>query len=68
MLQLAMDANFCLRSKIRGASTQDPTLGPGWSYFVDYLPYSDFIKNYVDEEEASTHTKYLLDITDYNFR
>lgn len=55
MLQLAMDANFRLRSKLRGASSQDPTLGPGWSYFVNYLPYSEFIKNYVDEEEVCMH-------------
>ena len=47
-----MDANFQLRSKVRGVSSQDTTLGLGWSYFVDYLPYSDFIWNYINEEEV----------------
>ena len=62
-----MDANFWLRSKLRGASSQDPTSGPGWSYFVNYPPYSRFIKNYIDEEEVcrnSTCLKILLTTLD----
>lgn len=47
-----MDANFQLRSKLWGMSSQDTTLGPGWSYFVDYLPYSNFIQNYINEEKV----------------
>jgi hypothetical protein len=52
MLMVAMDANFRLRSKLRAALAKDPTLGSGLSYCVDYLPYSDFIKNYVDQDEV----------------
>lgn len=52
MLILAMDANFRLRSKLRGA-VSDPVLNPGWAYFVDYTPYSEFVAKYVDEEEVS---------------
>lgn len=60
MLQLAMDANFQLKSKLRGTSSQDPTLGLGWSYFVGHLPYSNFIKNYVDEDEVNTSTHCIV--------
>lgn len=52
MLILAMDTNFRLRSKLRGL-IKDPTLSPGWSYFVDYVPYSKFIASYVDQVEVS---------------
>ncbi|KAF7971126.1 hypothetical protein HWV62_22000 [Athelia sp. TMB] len=51
MLLLAMDANFHLRSKLRGISV-DPHLSPGWSYFVNHIPYASFIANYVDQAEA----------------
>ena len=51
-----MDANFRLRSKLRSVVNKNHTLGPGWSYFVDNGPYSDFIKDYVDEEEVYMST------------
>ena len=47
-----MDTNFRLRSKIQSINSQDPTLGPGWSYFVNHSPYADFIKDYMDEDEV----------------
>jgi hypothetical protein len=47
-----MDANFRLKSRLRGSGDKEPTLGLGWSYFVDNGPYSDFIKAYVDEDEV----------------
>jgi len=53
MLIVAMDTNFRLRSKLRGAVNKNHTLGLGWSYFVNNGPYSDFIKDYVDQEEVS---------------
>jgi hypothetical protein len=53
MLILAMDANFRLRSRLRGIN-KEPALGLGWAYFVNNGPYSDFIKDYVDEEEVRT--------------
>lgn len=52
MLTLAMDANFRLRSKLRGV-TSDPMLGAGLAYFVDHQPYAPFIAKYVDEAEVS---------------
>jgi hypothetical protein len=53
MLTVAMDANFRLKSRLRNTTKKELTLGMGWSYFVDNGPYSEFIKNYIDEEEVS---------------
>lgn len=50
-----MDANFRLRSRLRGSWYRDLSLAPGWAYFVDNGPYADFIRNYVDVDEVSTH-------------
>lgn len=50
-----MDANFRLRSKIRGVGTTDVLLNPGMAYFVQPEPYADFIKTAVDEDEASSY-------------
>lgn len=52
MLIVGMDANFRLRSKLRSLWSKDPTLCPGWAYFVNNGTYADFIKEYVDEEEV----------------
>lgn len=48
-----MDANFCLRSKIRGIRTTNVVLNPGMAYIVTPEPYADFIKIAVDEDEVS---------------
>lgn len=62
MLILAMDANFWLKSKLRGLIS-DPILGPGWAYFVDHLPYSKFVAEAADDEDVSSpqpHSIHLL--------
>lgn len=51
MLTLAMDANFRLRSKLRGIRA-DPHLSPGWAYFVDPAPYGDFVAGYADDDDV----------------
>ena len=55
MLIVGMDANFRLMSRLRSSIFKDPSLGPGWAYFVDHSPYADFLKDYVDLEEVSCH-------------
>ncbi|KZP14909.1 hypothetical protein FIBSPDRAFT_751237, partial [Athelia psychrophila] len=55
MLTLAMDANFRLKSKLRGLVT-DPSLSPGWAYFVDHVPYSKFVAEAADDEDVSTRS------------
>lgn len=52
-LILTMDTNFQLRSKLRGVN-MDPSLCPGWAYFVNNEPYSAFVRDYVDKAEASS--------------
>lgn len=51
-MTLAMDANFRLRSKVRGTKS-DPHLSPGWAYFVDPTPYAAFVQDYVDDDDVS---------------
>lgn len=51
MLILAMDANFRLKSKIWSVFSQDPTLGPGWSYFVNNKALHQL---YVHQDEVSS--------------
>jgi hypothetical protein len=53
MLIVTMDANFHLQSKLHSILNKNHTLGSGWSYFINNGPYSDFIKDYVDDEEVS---------------
>lgn len=52
-LIVGMDANFRLMSRLRSSIFKDPSLGPGWAYFVDNGPYSEFIKEYVDMDDVS---------------
>ncbi|KAK7008533.1 CxC2 domain-containing protein [Favolaschia claudopus] len=54
MLILAVDANFRLRNRIRVNEIDDPSLGPGWGYFVEPNKYREHLKNYVEETEIST--------------
>lgn len=51
-----MDANFRLKSRLRGPVDRDPSLGSGLAYFVDYEPYIAFIRDYVDDEDVSLST------------
>ncbi|KAK7053548.1 CxC2 domain-containing protein [Favolaschia claudopus] len=54
MLILAVDANFRLRNRIRANELEDPSLGPGWGYWVEPESYREHLKNYVNETEIST--------------
>lgn len=51
-LILGMDANFRLRSKVRGVGTTDVLLNPGMAFFVKPEPYAAFIKTAIDEDEV----------------
>lgn len=52
MLIVAMDVNFRLKSRLRSSTKQELMLELGMSYFVNNSPYTDFIKNYVDQAEV----------------
>ncbi|KAK7043444.1 CxC2 domain-containing protein [Favolaschia claudopus] len=54
MLLLAVDANFRLKNRIRANELDDPSLGPGWGYWVEPESYREHLKNYVGETEIST--------------
>ncbi|KAJ7139369.1 hypothetical protein C8R44DRAFT_604986 [Mycena epipterygia] len=47
MLLLAMDANFRLKNWMRTNEIDDPSLGPGWGYWVDPVKYKRHLRQYV---------------------
>ncbi|KAJ7652310.1 hypothetical protein B0H17DRAFT_1214975 [Mycena rosella] len=54
MLLLAVDANFRLKNRMRVNEIDDPSLGPGWGYWVEPHGYKRHVKKYVNEKDAST--------------
>ncbi|KAJ6462537.1 hypothetical protein C8R45DRAFT_1064445 [Mycena sanguinolenta] len=51
---LAVDANFRLKNRIRNNEIEDPSLGPGWGYWVEPQQYRAHLKKYVNEKDIST--------------
>ncbi|KAJ7178324.1 hypothetical protein C8R43DRAFT_871505 [Mycena crocata] len=54
MLLLAVDANFKLKNRMRTNEIDDPSLGPGWGYWVEPRRYRKHLKKYVAEKDIST--------------
>ncbi|KAJ7126214.1 hypothetical protein C8R44DRAFT_618370 [Mycena epipterygia] len=54
MLLLAVDANFRLKNRMRPNEIDDPSLGPGWGYWVESEKYKRHLKKYVNEKDIST--------------
>ncbi|KAJ7784192.1 hypothetical protein B0H16DRAFT_1446451 [Mycena metata] len=54
MLMIAVDANFRLKNRMRANEVDDPSLGPGWGYWVEPRRYTRHIKKYVGEKDLST--------------
>ncbi|KAJ7874124.1 hypothetical protein B0H13DRAFT_1894675 [Mycena leptocephala] len=54
MLIIAVDANFRLKNRMRANEIDDPSLGPGWGYWVDPEKYANHVRKYVNEKDVST--------------
>ncbi|KAG6823931.1 hypothetical protein H0H92_008575 [Tricholoma furcatifolium] len=52
-LILSQDANFRLKNRLRSSDEKDPSLGPGWAYFVGSDEYLRHISQYVDQDEVN---------------
>lgn len=52
MLLVALDANFKLKNRMRPNERPDPSLGPGWGYFVEPEQYQKHLKSYVAEKDV----------------
>jgi hypothetical protein len=52
MLLLAVDANFRLKNRKRKNEIDDPSLGPGWGYWVEPEQYQKHLKKYVNEKDV----------------
>lgn len=55
-----MDANFRLKNRLRTNTRGDPSLGPGWAYFVDDAEYHGHLLQYVTQEEVSTLLSFIV--------
>ncbi|KAF7305850.1 CxC2 domain-containing protein [Mycena chlorophos] len=53
-LFLAMDACFHLKRGMVSSWLKDPGLGTGLAYFVEWIPYRDFLLTITDQQEMST--------------
>lgn len=61
-LTLASDACFRFKNRLRSSDAKDPTLGPGWSYFVNHGPYLEHCKLYATEEEVMCHVIFTVHV------
>lgn len=52
MLLLAVDANFRLKNRMRAHEIDDPSLGPGWGYWVEPEKYKEHLSKYVHEKDV----------------
>ncbi|KAI0038982.1 hypothetical protein FA95DRAFT_1585382 [Auriscalpium vulgare] len=52
-LNLAVDANFRLKNRLRSSKTLDPGLNTGKAYFVGDAEYEDHLAKYIDQDEMS---------------
>ncbi|KAI0772180.1 hypothetical protein BC629DRAFT_1595397 [Irpex lacteus] len=55
-LFVAIDANFRLKRRARSNETRDPTLTPGWGYFVEDEAYRAYLRDMTDQSDISTCT------------
>ncbi|KAF7319065.1 CxC2 domain-containing protein [Mycena chlorophos] len=52
-LNIAIDANFRLKNRLRPSTHDDPSLGSGLGYFVESSTYKEHLKKYVTEKDVS---------------
>ncbi|KAG6809653.1 hypothetical protein H0H92_015320 [Tricholoma furcatifolium] len=52
-LILSQDANFRLKNRLRSSDDKDPSLGPGYAYFLASDEYLTHLANYINEDEIS---------------
>ncbi|KAG6912525.1 hypothetical protein DXG01_014015 [Tephrocybe rancida] len=52
-LILSQDANFRLKNRLHSSDDKDPSLGPGFAYFVASNEYLEHLSKYVDQDEIS---------------
>ncbi|GJF00807.1 CxC2 domain-containing protein [Phanerochaete sordida] len=53
---VAIDANFRLKRRAISSEARDPTLSPGWGFFVEGSEYREHILKYADQKDISTCT------------
>ncbi|KAF7298606.1 CxC2 domain-containing protein [Mycena indigotica] len=54
LMFLALDACFRLKRRAISNEIRDPGLGTGWSYFVEWEPYRDYLQTVKTQKEISS--------------
>jgi hypothetical protein len=62
-LILSEDANFRLKNRLRSSLEKDPSLGPGFAYFVKADDYAEHLRNYISQKEV--RLSQLIFLTSY---
>ena len=63
-LFIALDACFRLKRRLIGNDRTDPGLGTGFTYFVEWNPYRNFILTVTDQHEVRSR---LFDVLRVRF-
>jgi len=61
-LAICNNACFRFKNKLRSSEIKDPTLGPGFSYFVDNGGYMEYVKMFVDQAEMRAFYHNFADV------
>ncbi|KAG6835012.1 hypothetical protein H0H93_005636, partial [Arthromyces matolae] len=59
-LILSQDANFRLKNRLRSTDAKDPSLQPGFAYFVSSDEYLRHLSNYIHKDEACFHISHCV--------
>ncbi|KAJ7900467.1 hypothetical protein B0H13DRAFT_2336571 [Mycena leptocephala] len=54
ILFLALDVCFRLKRRLVSSELKDPSLGSGWAYLVESVPYRQYLLTVTDQKEMST--------------
>ncbi|KAJ7030308.1 hypothetical protein C8F04DRAFT_1264074 [Mycena alexandri] len=54
ILFIAIDTCFRLKRRLVSSERKDPSLGPGWSFFTEDVPYREYLLGVTDQKEMST--------------
>ncbi|KAJ7023305.1 hypothetical protein C8F04DRAFT_1271494 [Mycena alexandri] len=54
ILFIAINTCFRLKRRLVSSERKDPSLGPGWSFFTEDVPYREYLLGVTDQKEMST--------------
>ena len=67
-LFLGADTNMQMVRKKVSSEDSDPTLSPGWSYFVETTKYKEHLANYQEQKETVSYYLSKFSVTKWTNR